>query len=135
MAGCMNRLETNPANHELIAMFKKMGVGSPRRPPVGPSGPAHRGEIKVNVTIFGELLRSADEVCMDMRLCDCADAQSIFASKFSISIDVAFRIDDQSLFRLLTAQEVGVLRQLRIEDLSEEHEENIAQMNSAMGIN
>jgi hypothetical protein len=128
MPRCMNRLDTNPANHEPIAMFKKMGVESPRRPTVSPIRPAHRGEIEVNVTIVGELLRPTDEVCMDMRLCDCADAQPIFPRKFSISIDVAFGVNDQSGLGLLAANQIGVLSKLRIKDLPEEHNGNIAEI-------
>jgi hypothetical protein len=99
----VNSLDANLSNHEVIAMLEKMCVWSPFWPPVDPIRFTHRGEVEVNVMILGELLCPADKVRMDMRLCDRANAQPIFPGKFSIPVDVAFGIDNQSLLRLLTA--------------------------------
>jgi len=122
MARCVNRLDANLADHKPIAVFEKMGVRSPPWPPVSPIRSTHGGKVEVNVTILGELSRPTDKVSMDMRLRDCANPQPIVLGNFSIAVDVAFRIDDESAFRLLAAHEIGVMSKLGIKDLSEEHE-------------
>ena len=97
MARRVNCLDADFANHELIAVLEKMCVRSPFRPPVSPIRSTRAGKVKMNVRILRELPRSANEVRMDMRLCDRADTKPIRLGKSSISVDVAFGVNYQRL--------------------------------------
>jgi hypothetical protein len=104
MAGRVNHLDADLANHELIAVLEKMCVRSPSRPPVSPIRSTRAGKVKMNVRVLRELPRSANKVCVDMGLRDRANTKPIGLGESSISVDVAFGINYQRLLRLLAAQ-------------------------------
>ena len=58
---------------------------------------------------------------MDVRLRDSHDPQAVTRSELDVPVDVALRVEHDGLAGTLAADEVGVLGELRVLDLSEEH--------------
>ena len=49
------------------------------------------------------------------------DSQPLSACDGDVAVHIALRVDDHCLSRALAADQVGVLRQLGVDDLPEEH--------------
>ena len=70
---------------------------------------------------FDEFPRAAEVVGVDVGVRDGGDAQVVFFRDLEIAVEIALGIDDHGLTAALAADEVGVLRERGIGDLTEEH--------------
>ncbi len=78
-------------------------------------------QVELDAVLLGELPRAGEEVCVDVRLGHRHDTQALLGGDLRVAIDIPFRVDDDRFTASLAADEVGVLGQIRVEDLSEEH--------------
>lgn len=60
-------------------------------------------------------------LCVDMCLRDGRDFQSLLRGDLLVALDIAFGIDDDSFTAALATDQVGILREIRIRDLSKKH--------------
>ena len=81
-------------------------------------------EIDPSPHLFGQFPASGEKIRMDMRLRRSYDSQVGLGGNPDIPIDVPFRIDDDRFTRLLTADQIRILSQVRIFNLPEIHEVN-----------
>jgi hypothetical protein len=77
--------------------------------------------LPLRTDLLGELARAAQEVRVDVRLRDRDDAQALARRGGDVAVDVALGVEHDRLAGALAADQVGVLGELRVVDLSEEH--------------
>ena len=120
--GCMSRsvqrLKLDVADFENVAIVQKSDVGMAARPFALPVRPAFGGNVHVQCGIGPEFPCAAYEVRMDMRFGNGREAQPFLCGGRTIAVDVALGIDDDGLAGFLATDEIGVLREMRVEDLA-----------------
>jgi len=79
------------------------------------------GQVQLYAVLFREFSRTGQEIRVDVRLRRRDDAHALALGKLKIAIDVALRIDHDRLARLLTADQVRILRQRLIGNTSKQH--------------
>jgi hypothetical protein len=73
----------------------------------------------VNRAVTSEFLTAAHKVGVDVSFRDRCDAKVVFSREFSVLLNVSLGIDHERFPRPLTSDEVCVLGEVRIEDLTE----------------
>jgi hypothetical protein len=58
---------------------------------------------------------------MDMRVCGGDDAQSVTSGEFEVAVHIALGVDDDCLTRSGATDQIGKLRELRMNNLTDEH--------------
>jgi len=76
-------------------------------------------EVEGRVEALGKLAGAGKEVGVNVRFGDPDDRKAFVFGDVEVLIDVPFRIHEERLSRFLTPNEVGVLRELLVENLSE----------------
>ncbi len=79
------------------------------------------GEEELRARRLGQASGAGEEVGVDVRLGDVRDGQALLRRDREVAVDVSLGVDDDGLFGALAADEVGVLRELGVGDLSEQH--------------
>ena len=72
-----------------------------------------------------KFLRAAQEVCMNVRLCDRHNAQPLARSGGDVLVHITLGIKHNGFTRALASNQVGVLSKLGVVDLSKEHVGNL----------
>ena len=101
-----------------VSVLQEVGVRSISRPLIQPIGTALPGKIEFNIRVLRKLPRATHKVGMDMRFRHCRDFQAVFVGDVPVKVDITLGIDQQGFARALTSDEIGVLGQIGIEDLS-----------------
>jgi hypothetical protein len=116
-------LDLDTSHLERVTVLQEHDVVvAPAGPVAGPILAPLVGEVDSGAEPLGEFAGAREEVGVDVRLGHGGDAKALGLGHLHVAIDVPFGIDDKRLARTLTAHEVGVLRELRVQDLSEKHD-------------
>jgi hypothetical protein len=89
-------------------------------PFVLPLGAAFAGGVDGDATL-GELAQSGDVVGVNVRIGGGDDAELVLGGEVEVAIDIAFGVHDDGFTGAGASDEVGVLGELGVEDLSHEH--------------
>ena len=102
------------------APVARMPVPQETRSGVFASISAMRGSNRVWAIFFvSRKWASANSVALRLR--DGRDFQSLLRGDLLVALDIAFGIDDDSFTAALATDQVGILREIRIRDLSKKH--------------
>lgn len=119
MPRCVQSLEGEVSYFKEAAIAQWDGSGQAMGPFALPIHATFFGNINLHCRIgCDELARAADEVCMDMGLGYSCDSQAFLRGDFQVAVDVALRVDDNRFAGPLAADNVCVLREVRVENLS-----------------
>ena len=118
----MQGLDLDVADGERIAVPEEpMIVGAVLHPLVFPVRVALVRQIELRPARFGHLPRARQEVGVDVRLRGGGDPEVVLLRDLQVAVDVPLGVDDDGRARLLTPDQVRVLREPLVCDLSEEH--------------
>ncbi len=121
VAGGVMRGEIDVADRKTVAVVQPHDVVLALLwPGVAPLLRSCVGEVDARAAL-GELSNTREEVSMDMRLCGRDDAKAFGRRDLDVAVDIALGVDDQGFAGLLTPDQIGVLREFVVDDLSKEH--------------
>ena len=111
-------LQLDVTNFENIAVVEKTCLGISPRPLKLPIGTTLRREIRDGTMALHKLASATQVVGMDVSLCHCRDAKTIFCGDREVAIHIALGIDDHCLARALATDEIRILRKRMVRNLS-----------------
>jgi hypothetical protein len=117
----MHYLYLDSTDSEAVTVMHDMderALPNPARRPLRASLTRH---IELHRWISRKFLRTAHKIGVNMRLRNGGDAEPVLSRNRAIPIDIPFRIDDERLTGSLTPDEIGVLSEVRVDDLSQKH--------------
>jgi len=117
----VQRLQFDLADGERVAVVEQPHVVFLLGPLVAPVGAAFARAVDRRVVALGQLARAAEEVGVDVRLGHGGDGEVVRLREGDVAVHVALRVDEERLAGVGAADEVGVLRELRVENGAQEH--------------
>ena len=121
VAGSVHRPDIDPAYDEAVPVAQQGDPVAVLRPLVLPVRSALRRKVGAAPVALGEFKASREEIGVNVGFRHGRDPESLSSCDRHVAVDVALRVDDDRLARALAPYEVGVLCQLVVDDLSEEH--------------
>ncbi len=121
----MNGLNLDVADREGVAVVKQLGIVRAAAlfrlfdPLVLPVVGALVGEVQLCIEALGKLTGARQEVGVDVRLRNGHNFNALFFGELQVLVDVALGVDDKRFTGLLAANEVRVLSEFGIENLTE----------------
>ena len=123
VTGREQRLELDVSHTKGIAIFEKTRIGMTLRPFELPIGSTLLRQIRQRAMPLHQFTSATQVVGMNVRLGDRSDAKTVLFCQIKISIKVPLRVDHDRFTTALAADQICVLCERRVGDLSEKHDE------------